>query len=163
MRVKRNIHRILIAMEKSLVKRPPDTRVKQYGYTSAIGAILKSLGIITWLLCFFTALFYRFISGIDRFILSFDRFIPASMSPYNSKCTSVSKMCIVLYFVIISFQFLNKHFIRTNIFLNWKIQLTPIQGFPRLISMPQAVDCDPQAVTGVSRVLWTSCRRSLLK
>ena len=27
------------------------------------------------------------------------------------------------------------------------IQLTPIQRFPRLIPMPQAVDCDPQAVT----------------
>ena len=27
-----------------------------------------------------------------------------------------------------------------------------IQGFPHLISMPQAVDCDPQAVAGVSEV-----------
>ena len=32
-----------------------------------------------------------------------------------------------------------------------KIQLAPIQGFPFVISMPQAVDCDPQAVAGVSQ------------
>ena len=31
--------------------------------------------------------------------------------------------------------------------------MTPIQGCPRLISMPQAVDCYPQAVTGVSHVV----------
>ena len=24
-----------------------------------------------------------------------------------------------------------------------------MQGYPRLISMPQAVDCDPQAMTGI--------------
>ena len=32
-----------------------------------------------------------------------------------------------------------------------KIQLAPIQGFPFVISMPQAVDCDPQSVAGVSQ------------
>ena len=33
------------------------------------------------------------------------------------------------------------------------MQLTPTQDFPRLISMPRGVDCDPQAVIGVSQVL----------
>ena len=42
--------------------------------------------------------------------------------------------------------------LRTNISLKKK-QLTPILGFPCLIWMPQAVDCDSQAVNGVSQVL----------
>ena len=108
--------------------------------------------------------FDRFIPGFDRFIPGFDKFIPASIPitgtppPLQSKCTLVNKMCIVLYFEIILFHFIWKNFLikqkhlsilRTNIFAE-KITLTPIQGFPRVISMPQAVDCDPQAVTGVS-------------
>ena len=31
--------------------------------------------------------------------------------------------------------------------------MTPTLGFPRLILMPQAVDCDPQAVTEVIQVM----------
>ena len=107
--------------------------------------------------------FDRFIPGFDRFIPGFDRFIPASIPvtgtlPLQSKCTLVNKMCIVLYFEIILFEinifYLKKHLsiLRTNIFAE-KIKLTPNQGCPRLISMPQAVDCDPQAVAGVSQVL----------
>ena len=44
-----------------------------------------------------------------------------------------------------------------------KIKSTPIEGYPRRISLPQAVDSDPQAVTGVSQVLQTACRRGLVK
>ena len=63
-------------------------------------------------------------------------------------------MCICLYLDFTLFEIniilIKKHLSipRTNIF--WKIQLTPIQYFPRLISMPKTVDCDPQAVVGVS-------------
>ena len=70
-------------------------------------------------------------------------------------------MCIVSYFEIILFHFIwNKYFViqknhlsilRTNIFLKDTVDTNP--RLPRLISMPQAVDCDPQAVTGVSQVL----------
>ena len=117
------------------------------------------LFIITWLLCFSR--------GFDRFIPGFDRFIPASIPvigtlPLQSKCTLVNKICIVLYCEIILFNFLMKivFHLKKNIFQIWdqnifaeKIKLTPIQCCPCLISMPQAVDCDPQAITGVSQVL----------
>ena len=46
----------------------------------------------------------------------------------------------------------------TNIFLK-NIKLTPIRCCPRLISMPRAIDCDPQAVTGVSQVLLNSMQK----
>ena len=65
-------------------------------------------------------------------------------------------MCIVLYFEIILFEinvfYLKKtlSILRTNTFAE-KIKLTPIQGCSHLISMPQAFDCDPQAVTGSSQ------------
>ena len=41
---------------------------------------------------------------------------------------------------------------REHIFAE-KIKLTPIKGGPRPISMPQAIDCDPQTVAGVRQVL----------
>ena len=133
--------------------------------------------IITWLLCFSPG-FDRFITGFDRFIPGFDWFIPDSLHvtgtlPLQSKCTLVNKMCIVLYCEIILFNLIwNKYFLflkkiyqiwDQNIFADKKIKLTPIQGCPCLISKPQAVDCDPQAVTGVSQVVLTACRRGLVK
>ena len=62
----------------------------------------------------------------------------------------------IAYFILFerNIFILKKHLsiLRTNICVE-KIKLTPIQDCPRLISMPQAVYCDPQAVTGVSQVL----------
>ena len=49
-----------------------------------------------------------------------------------------------------------------NIF-SLKIQLTPINSKSMLISMSQAVACDPQAVAGASKMLKIGCRRALVK
>ena len=121
--------------------------------------------IITWLLCFSPG-FNRFIPGFDRFIPGFDRFIPARIPvtgtlPLQSKCTLANKMCIVLHFEIILFHIIwNKYFllkktfiISENKYFCWKNKVDTNPRLPRFISMPQTVDCDPQAVTGVSQVL----------
>ena len=119
--------------------------------------------IVTWLLCFFLPGFDRFIPGYDRFIPGFDRVIPASIPvtgtpppppPYNPNayksircvlfCTLKSFYC-VLFEV---FFYLKKNINSHNLFpekYSW--------GWPRLLSMPQAVNCDPRAVTGISQVL----------
>ena len=131
--------------------------------------------IITWLLCFSPVSTDSSPVSTDSSPISTDTsllaFLLLEPSPLQSKCTLVNKMCIVLYFEITLFSFIwNTYFLfKKNIYqfweqiFLWKIKLTPIQGCPRLISMPQAVDCDPQAVTGVSQVLQTACRRGLVK
>ena len=79
--------------------------------------------------------FDRSISGFDRFIPGFDRFILACI-PVTGTLPHTIQM----------------HNSQWNVYCfalwchSWKIQLTPIQA-PRLLSMPQAVDCDAQAVT----------------
>ena len=115
--------------------------------------------ITTWLLCFSLASINSSLISTDSSPVSTDSFLLAFLllepSPFNTN-TQWNVFCSVLlyHFIYFKYKYLSEKIHQFSEHLcPWKMQLTQFPGFPHLNSMPQAIDCDPQAVTGVSQVL----------